>query len=77
MQETSFSGKPDSRSYKAVENLYPNVKQIVFCDDSLTNLDAARQLGWTTVLYKADGTHVSTIHDHIKINSLEELINLV
>lgn len=77
MEETRFFGKPDMRAFQIVESRHPNYDRIIFCDDSLINLDAAHKMGWTTVWCKslnADGGE--TNGKHLVINSFNEIRNI-
>lgn len=74
MEETCFFGKPDMRAFQIVESRHPNYDRIIFCDDSLKNLEMAHQMGWITVWYrplKADNGE--TNGKHLVINSFNEI----
>lgn len=73
MEETQFLGKPDAHAYRTVERLYPGFDRILFCDDSLKNLDGARALGWTTIWCKPKSADAQAGAGHIVINSFQEL----
>jgi HAD superfamily hydrolase (TIGR01509 family) len=72
MEETNFHSKPSPVSYKTVEEKYPQYTQYLFCDDSIKNLDAAQQAGWTTFWLKPSGSPLST-QKHTTIDSLADL----
>lgn len=76
-EETGFYGKPNMNAYKAVENRHRGYQRIIFCDDSLTNLEAARKLGWITIWYKPPNMNSENGKDHLVINSFEELKKLL
>jgi HAD superfamily hydrolase (TIGR01509 family) len=76
MEETQFRGKPDPRSYQTVEDRHPGSRRIIFCDDSLKNLEEARKRGWTTVWCKPASMEASANQGHIVISSFEELTAL-
>lgn len=77
MEETRFFGKPDMRAFQIVESRHPNYDRIIFCDDSLKNLDAAHKMGWITIWYRplnADNGEVGG--KHLVINSFNEIRNI-
>ena len=49
MEETGLCEKPNPQAYKVVENRHKGYNRIIFCDDSLKNLETARSMGWTTI----------------------------
>jgi phosphoglycolate phosphatase-like HAD superfamily hydrolase len=50
MKELNFFQKPDKRAFKILENYLQQGKRIVFIDDELNNILAAKAIGCTTVL---------------------------
>ena len=74
MEEMDFFLKPDPRSYLSVETRNPGFEKIIFCDDSLENLEGARLRGWTTVWFNPNGIRSDNVCDrHIVISSFEQL----
>lgn len=73
IEKTGLTGKPNPRAYQAVETRYPEAKRIFFCDDSIRNLDGARERGWVTILYKPN-KEAHLIGGHRVISSFEELL---
>ncbi len=74
MEETHFRSKPDPEAYKIVEERRPGYSKYLFCDDSIKNLDAAKQIGWTTYWLKPAGSQLETIN-HITVDSITDLEN--
>ena len=77
MEEAKFFGKPDPRAFKIIEDRHPGYDRIIFCDDSLKNLDAAHQMGWTTILYKPLSVDAEAGGKHIIINSFDNIKDLL
>ena len=77
MEEANFCGKPDLRAFKVVEARHPECSRIIFCDDSLKNLDAAHQMGWTTILYKPLSVDSETGGNHLIISSFDGIKGLL
>lgn len=77
IQETRFYGKPDLKAYKTVEKRHKGFNRIIFCDDSLKNLDVARKLGWITVWYNPQSVDITNNSGHLVISSFEELRKLL
>lgn len=73
MEEAKFFGKPDPRAFKIVEARHPKCSRIIFCDDSLKNLDVAHQMGWVTIWYRPRSADVETNDKHIIINSFSDI----
>lgn len=73
MEETGFCEKPDLRAYRAVESRQGGFNRIIFCDDSLKNLETARGLGWITVWCKPQNARIETGQGHLVVSSFEEL----
>lgn len=73
MEEMSFLGKPHPSCYRKIEDLYPGFDRIIFCDDSLKNLDAAKEFGWTTVWFNDKRKETNANFGHSMISSFEEL----
>jgi len=74
IENVGFISKRDVRSYQIVEKLTGlSAEEIYFCDDSIENLNAAKERRWTTILYCPTNTKVS---GHILIRSFEELLDL-
>jgi|CXWL01.1.fsa_nt_gi FMN phosphatase YigB (HAD superfamily) len=71
VEKTEFEGKPHDSAYVAVEQRFPQATKIIFCDDILENLDAAKNRGWETVLFDPSGKIQSSSHKII--TSLSEL----
>lgn len=77
MEEANFFGKPDLRAFKIVEARHPECSRIIFCDDSLKNLDAAHQMGWTTILYKPLSVDSEAGGKHLTISSFDGIKGLL
>jgi len=77
MEEMCFVGKSDIRAFHAVEARHKGFNRIVLCDDSLKNLEMARQIGWTTVWYKRNDGEIVAEHNHLVITSFAELKNIL
>jgi putative hydrolase of the HAD superfamily len=77
MEETNFYSKPDPKAYKFVEARHRGYDRIIFCDDSLENLETARKLGWTTIWYKPQGAGVEMESGHLVISLFEQLKGIV
>jgi HAD superfamily hydrolase (TIGR01509 family) len=77
MEETGFWEKPNPQAYKIVEERHRGFERIIFCDDSLKNLETAHKLGWTTVWYKPPGMEIKGGQNHFVISSFEELKKLL
>lgn len=73
IEEMGFCEKPDPRAYKVVERRNSGFSRIVFCDDSLRNLEVARELGWVTVWYKPHNMKSEIGKGHLVVSSFEEL----
>ena len=73
MEETGFCEKPNPQAYKVVENRHKGYSRIIFCDDSLKNLETARSLGWTTIWCKQQNARPEAGTGHLVISSFEEL----
>ncbi len=76
MEEMDLKGKPDPFSYEVVEKRFSS-RPIIFCDDSLKNLDAAAQRGWITVWKKPVSVKCPSQLKHLVVESLEELYRFV
>lgn len=77
MEETEFCLKPDPRAYRVVENRHSGFDRIIFCDDSLKNLETARKVGWVTVWCKPRNMDIELGEGHLIIRSFEELLKLL
>jgi len=73
MEEAGFCEKLNPQAYKVVENRHRGYNRIIFCDDSLKNLETARSLGWTTIWCKPKNAIPETESGHLVISSFEEL----
>lgn len=73
IEETEFCEKPDPRAYRVIENRHKEFKRIIFCDDSLNNLEIARKLGWITVWCKPQNAGIEAGQGHLVISSFEEI----
>jgi len=73
IEETNFCEKPNHRAYKVVEGRHGGFNRIIFCDDSLNNLETARRMGWTTIWCKPKNLNVEMGRGHIVISSFKEL----
>lgn len=73
MEETRFCIKPQREAYRVVEERHKGFDRIIFCDDSLKNLETARQLGWTTVWYRSPHARAEIADGHVVISSFDEL----
>lgn len=73
MEEICFVGKSDIRAFQTIEARHQGFSRIVLCDDSLRNLELARQMGWTTVWFKRKATEMQAGQEHIEIMSFDEL----
>lgn len=73
IEEAGFCEKPDPRAYRIVESRHRGFDRIIFCDDSLKNLETAHELGWITVWCKPQNAKIETNQDHLIISSFEEL----
>lgn len=77
MEELGFCLKPDQEAYRLLEDRHRGFDRIVFCDDSLQNLDTARRMGWFTVWCRPSEASVqSEGGGHQVINSFEELLKI-
>ena len=73
MEGTNFCEKPNPQAYKVVESRHKGYNRIIFCDDSLRNLETARELGWTTIWCKPQNARPEAGTGHLVISSFEEL----
>lgn len=73
MEEMHFVGKSDIRAFQIIEARHQGFSRIVLCDDSLKNLELARQMGWTTVWFKRKAAEMQAGQEHIEITSFDEL----
>jgi putative hydrolase of the HAD superfamily len=78
IEESGFEGKPDPKAFRAVEARHDGFDRIIFCDDSLRNLEIARELGWVTIWYRPSGGNIQEGpgDGHVVISSFEELKTL-
>lgn len=68
--------KPDPEAYRVVETMYPN-HEYIFIDDSITNLDAARECDWKTIWYREiTGLGLKNC-DHATANNFNKLPDLI
>lgn len=77
MEEMQFYGKPHPASYKVVEDRHSGFDKIIFCDDSLKNLDEARRCGWLTVWLNVHKEFEPANSGHVVITSLEEITKVL
>jgi len=77
MEETEFYGKPHLRAFEIVQTRHPNIGRFIFCDDSLKNLDAAKEFGWNTLYYNPRGDLDNLEHGHQIISSFSELSKVI
>jgi putative hydrolase of the HAD superfamily len=78
IEEVGFLGKPHGGAYRqVVERLQTKFDRIILCDDSLKNLDAARQLGWFTIHSSATNPVPINTFGHLAVSAFEELGTLV
>ena len=77
MEEACFFGKPDIRAFKALEFRHQGYTRIIFCDDSLKNLEVAHQIGWITVWYRPLIVDVKTGGKHLVVNSFNGIERLL
>ena len=76
MEETRFCLKPDPNAYRVVENRHREFNRIIFCDDSLVNLEAASKLGWVTVWCKPKDAGFYLGKSHLIVSSFNDLLEL-
>jgi FMN phosphatase YigB (HAD superfamily) len=79
IQETQFIEKPNLSAFMAIQNIFKDYGKIIFCDNSLENLEVAYGLGWFTIWYnpKMEGVDQSIECKHIIISSFKQLENII
>ncbi len=78
IQESNFIEKPNLNAYTSIQNHFSNYEKIIFCDNSLVNLEVAKSLGWITIWYRQnkESFDKEVNKKHIIIDSFDELLSL-